>query len=360
VWQEFGELEIGAESWNFEAREKRWGAARCELREGSAEIIEEDFDPGPAAPLVTTLEGEIVHRSGDPGPPAISMDGSRVAFTVLEGTTLHILLADFRNRTITDLFCAEKTDFSDPPPLSLSDSGDRLAFRVDRKEGSTAHCLDLAANRIARIKDSVEIFGLSGDGRRLLCSIRKGGGAKFDGSLAVLDLETHRSLEIVDLGARRVESPRLSADGGHIALTFQGNVYVIDLASRSVVNASKSFANDSSLAISRDGSRVFFESDRMRSRDVFLADLAAERLTHLTRETGYQSEFAISGDGRRIICLDSNRRYFSLIDLESGKKRRISGSENSWSLQLSGNGRIAANYKWRQGSMYVAVQEFTP
>ena len=156
-------------------------------------------------------------------------------------------------------------------------------------------------------------------------------------------------------------NPTLSLDGTKVAFAYQNHrdreVYLIDMQKRTILNVSRAHGDDVAPKLSRDGKRVLFESERTRDRDVVLADLETRTIENLTRRPGNDRFPDITADGRKIIYRDCDARTFFTVDLETGKKRRIPGTERVWTARMSASGNRVALLRWRGKELYLVVRD---
>ena len=131
-----------------------------------------------------------------------------------------------------------------------------------------------------------------------------------------------------EVGSGRADIYRMDADGsGRRVLVEHG-------------------ANDTSPAISPDGTRLAFESDRDGNPEIYVMDLASGRLTRLTTDPAGDSAPAWSPDGQRIV-FTSDREHRASADVyvmnaDGSGVQRLTSDLANWAPQFAPDGRRVA------------------
>jgi len=215
--------------------------------------------------------------------PAISPDGSRVAFSSMDTGVWYIYLVSMEG---TDP--VQFTTFSSAVP-HWSPDGLRLVFNSDHDDEP---------------KDTPDLWGMDIDGTNLVEYIDRPATADFNGQwspdgnriLFVSNRDGNYNLYVINIdktGLKRLtfnpaadHNPCWSPDGNRIAFVSDrsGNmeIYVMDADGSSVVRLTDSPGYDSSPAWSPSGDRIVFESDRDGQGDLWIMDADGDNLTQLT------------------------------------------------------------------------------
>jgi Tol biopolymer transport system component/plastocyanin len=215
--------------------------------------------------------------------PAMSADGSRVAYQAVRDGRTVVLVSDARGRTRTVVRGAEVggTRFADPYEPSLSADGSKLVYtlatgRVDDPARATSQVLvrDVATGRTtlaSRTSDGATGDGFSADpaispdGRFVVFTSDAPnlGAAHGRAGLFVRDLRDGRTRQ-VPTGTARVLDPVASRGARVIAFTaiygLNGQVMAWDRRTGSVEPVSRGNASSEDASISNDGRRIAFVS----------------------------------------------------------------------------------------------------
>jgi Tol biopolymer transport system component len=239
--------------------------------------------------------------------PAMSADGSRVAYQAVRGGRTVVLVSDARGRTRTVVRGARVggTTFADPYEPTLSADGSKLVYtlatgRVTDPAGATSQVLvrDVATGVTtvaSRTSDGVDADGFSADpaispdGRFVAFTSDAAnlGAARGRAGLFVRDLRDGRTRQ-VPTGSAQVLDPVASRGARVVAFTaMQGATAQVMAWTRrtgSVTAASRGNASSEDASISDDGRRIAFVSAATNldpkhtdgSRAIFVRDRAAK------------------------------------------------------------------------------------
>lgn len=139
-------------------------------------------------------------------------------------------------------------------------------------------------------------------------------------SLAIIDVLRGGIRELIDVDIEQPASPSWSPDGKSIA--FSGNqngqfdIFVLDLASRTVTNITRDERYDGGPTWSRDSSSVVFSSEVATHDKLFRIDLATPGVrTQLTFGESNDLDPAFSPDGTRLFFTSDRNGYDNIHEL---------------------------------------------
>ena len=162
--------------------------------------------------------------------------------------------------------------------------------------------------------------------------------------LAYVSFEGHASgvyVQTVATSAREKVSgragingaPAWAPDGRRLAIALSqpdGNVdvFVLDLASRSLLRITDDPAIDTEPEWAPDGRSLYFTSDRAGRPQIYRVTLAAgERPKRVTYEGAYNARPRVSPDGSHlaVVTLDQGAYHIASVDVATGRSRVLSG-----------------------------------
>jgi TolB protein len=177
--------------------------------------------------------------------------------------------------------------------------------------------------------------------------------------LAYVSFESRVSaiyVQRVRTGERRRVSARLgingapvfSPDGRRLALTLSGSggnldIYTLDLATQALTRITDDPAIDTEPEWSRDGTALFFTSDRAGGPQIYRLALASgERPRRVSFGSGYNARARLSPDGRQLamVTLDGGAYRVALQNLETGAVAVLSRGRFDESPSFAPNGAV--------------------
>ena len=331
-----------------ESLEERWQPLTWNVPVEPVELRYQPL-PGRFAPerLPRKETGEI-ELGGSSGGPALSADGSKLAFSHVEGTTHTIYLADLEARTLQSLWRSErKTGKNETSAVRISGDGRTVAFW-----DGAGYLLDLEARQYIVIEESVQ--DLSHDGARFLFQRRtKDADGKWTTAFCVVDRAARELRTLFVEENQTYGFVDLSDDGNRVGLVSHVSgdeeLYVIDVTKGTLLNVSAAIGGEDRPKLSSDGSRVLFESDRDRDTEIYLADLNAKTLRNLTERDGDDRFPSLSADGRRAVYRHMGKGgHYVVHDLDGSPVQSIAGTNKVWNLWISANGRRAVYLRNRK------------
>jgi Tol biopolymer transport system component len=299
--------------------------------------------------------------------PEFSPDGSRIAFAVVDGDEypgIYLMARDGSGqRKLTENVFPSSASGSGTA-WSL-DGSTLFTTRLEIERNTNAYD-DLYAVDVRTGRETRLTMGLrakdphaSPDGRTLVFVTNRMGMTR----IALLNLEVPRSgpageKEIVPVtpwGIEQYETPRWSPDGTRIAVGIwqpggKRDIRILDTAGRVIEEVTSDRAVDCGPAWSRDGSTLFFSSDRTGIFNIFAYELAAKRLLQVTNVVGGAFAPSAAPDGRTLafssysssgydihsITLDPSawrpaEPYYERYPVEAYEDREVQTSERPYS-----------------------------
>lgn len=203
--------------------------------------------------------------------PAVSPDGSRIAFSSADSGTWYIYLIDSDGKHLSQF-----TDFSSAVP-DWSLDGARLVFNSDHdnepKDTPDLWAMDIDGTNLTELVDNPPVADFnaqwSPDGKSLLFATDRN--KTYD--LYVLKLSTGTLTRVTPLGTNEWNG-RWSPDGSKILFVSdrygQTDLFVMKADGMSVRRLTSSKAHDSEPAWSPDGKQIVFMSDRAGHPDLWI------------------------------------------------------------------------------------------
>ena len=170
--------------------------------------------------------------------------------------------------------------------------------------------------------------------------------------------------QLLPVESRPYTNPRVSPDGRRVALDVRGNnrdIWILDLERLTQVRLTDGPTEDMLPVWSRDGSRIFFASDRQGDFDVYsqTADGAAAPTVEYSAP-GFQSPESLTPDGTGLVIVE-NFRATSLVHRSPSPRLQplVHGEFEAVLGQISPDGRwIAYESKESGGNWEVYVRPF--
>ncbi len=141
-------------------------------------------------------------------------------------------------------------------------------------------------------------------------------------------------------------APAWSPDGSKLALTLSqadGNldIFVMDLASRSLARMTDDPAIDTEPCFSADGQAVYFTSDRSGRPQIYRMSLAGGKAQRVTFEGTYNARARLSVDGKSmaVVTQEGGGYRIGWVDLASGQLRVLSQGTLDVSPSIAPNGQ---------------------
>jgi TolB protein len=143
-------------------------------------------------------------------------------------------------------------------------------------------------------------------------------------------------------------APAFSPDGRRLALTLSGSsgnldIYTLELATQALTRITDDPAIDTEPEWSRDGSALFFTSDRAGGPQIYRLQLAAgERPRRVSFGSSYNARARLSPDGRQLamVTLEGGAYRIALQNLETGAVSVLTKGRGDESPSFAPNGAV--------------------
>lgn len=172
----------------------------------------------------------------------------------------------------------------------------------------------------------------------------------FEGRTSAVYVQQVRSGERRRVSARAGinGAPAFSPDGRRLALTLSGSggnldIYTLDLSTQALTRITDDPAIDTEPEWSRDGTALFFTSDRAGGPQIYRVNLdPGERPRRVSFGSGYNARPRLSPDGRQLamVTLDGGAYRIALQNLDTGAVTVLSRGRFDESPSFAPNGAL--------------------
>jgi Tol biopolymer transport system component/serine/threonine protein kinase len=271
------------------------------LPDGTAVVFVSDRTGRPSIWEVPRLGGAAVLLVPDAEDPAVSADGTRIAFSTFGSLSQHrVAVAELADPTRLEVLTGNDDGLFGHRHPSWSPDGETLAYADQRN----LWLVPARGGRATQLtteyaKDDRPVW--SADGRHLYCSSLR------TGTLALWQVAVPEGTAVrMTLGTGPEGEPSLSKDGTRLAYSTyldDPDIVLMDLRTRER-HELPGLREDTTPAFAPDGSAVVFSSDRAGSVDLWRQPLSGARPRgnpiRVTTDTGAEVVPVYSPDGRWI------------------------------------------------------------
>jgi Tol biopolymer transport system component len=295
----------------------------------------------------------LTSAPGWEGDPALSPDGSMVAYASDETGNDEIWVMDVASRNATRL-----TDdpASDRHPAWFPD-GKTLAFASDRGGETEIWTVPFSGGRAQRLVVRGEDPAISPDGTRIAFSTRDASGELRVAVAAVADPGAVKILTGPNDGVHDQRNPAWSPDGRRICYQDQRDVWIVAAEGGGAAMLSDHVAASWQPAWSADGRFVYFSSNREGPMALWRIAAAGGAPERVTMGTGPEVQPSVSHDRGRIAYATRREEIdIGVRDVQSGRSWRISSTALDDTPACAPDGSAIAFVSFRLGSCDLFLQ----
>jgi Tol biopolymer transport system component len=276
-----------------------------------------------APPRATTAQ--LTTASGWEGEPAISPDGSFVAYVSEDAGNADIWLVDIEGRSPLQVTSDPASDFSP----AWFPQGKTLAFVSDRSGSDDIWKTSMLGGSATLLVPNASSPGISPDGRRIAFA-RVGPTGTTRIAVSAVDAPDEATFLTTDAdGLWDHTDPSWSPDGTRIAYAAHNRLWLISASGGPARPLTPSAGIDSEPSWSPSGEYIYFNSEREGTTALWRVPSDGGRLERVTPGIGSESSPSISGDGARLAYATLvEDHHLVLWDLDSGDQRLV--KEESW------------------------------
>jgi Tol biopolymer transport system component len=308
---------------------------------------------GPESEWAGAVSRPLTSDPGWESDPALSPDGSLVAFTSVRSGNPDIWVADVRGGDALRL-----TDHpgADGSPAWYPD-GQALAFVSDRGGEAAIWKVARLGGTAFQVVTDARDPAVSPDGLEIAFSRTPAGGHARIAVAPIDRPEAARFLTGGDSGVWGHSQPSWSPDGRELCYVDFRDVWVVPAAGGAAQRITRDHVGSFDPVWSPDARWVYFTSQRGGTRALWRASRDGRRLEKLTPGTGPEGQPSLSRDGRRLAF----STYFDDSDVlvgsrRSGERFRISGPVRDSMPALAPDGSAVVFASDRAGTPDLWVQ----
>jgi len=282
---------------------------------------------------------QLTASAGWQAEPAMSPDGSLVAYSASEGGNADIWLLDIRNGTAVRLTDDPANDRS---PAWFPD-GSTLAFVSDRGGKTAIWKIPRLGGPPSLVLENAEDPAVSPDGSTLAFSRQDASGFLHISIAPLANPHDVRVLTTEQTGLWHHQRAAWSPDGRTIAYQAARDLWAVSVADARATLLTNADAADTEPVWSADGRFVYFSSNREGARALWRAPAAGGPAVRLTGGQGPERQPSLSRDGTRLVYSTFvNDLDVVIRDLTSGKEQRLASDGNESSPVFAPDGRSVA------------------
>ncbi len=295
----------------------------------------------------------LTSAPGWEGDPALSPDGSTVAYASDETGHDEIWVMDIATRNATRL-----TDdpASDRHPAWFPD-GKSLAFASDRGGEPGIWTVALSGGKATLLLARAEDPAISPDGARIAFATRDASGTLRVAVAPVAEPTAIKVLTGPSDGAFDHRDPSWSPDGRRICYQDLRDIWVIPATGGKATMLTDHVAASWQPAWSADGRLVYFSSSREGPLALWRIPAVGGTPERVTMGTGPEVQPSLSRDGTRLAYATLREdENVGVRDLESGKSWQIASAATDLYGACAPDGSAVAFVSWRLGSSDLFLQ----
>jgi len=271
-------------------------------------------------PLPVGIPMQITSGEGWEGEPAISPDGTRVAYVSNESGNDDVYVADVLGGRVLQLTTDSGMDFA---PTWFPD-GTAIAFVSERSGVRSAWKVGLSGGGATLVLENAEYPAISPDGTWIAFS-RRSHGAELRIWVAPLDdLSDATMLTTTDHGLWDHVGAAWSPDGRTLSYAARADLWAVPAEGGSPRQLTRRAGSVSESAWSRDGRYIYFDYLLEGPLALWRVSSGGGEPRRMTHGMEFESEPSVCRDGSRIAYSTGNPGAGAvLIDLDTGQQTTI-------------------------------------
>ena len=325
-------------SWVLENRRRIYGLGSGLLVVALALLASQFFIPGQQTPMLHLGHPlEVTTTMGWEGAPAVSPDGSRIAYAGDEAGNLDIYLIPVRGGPA---LCLNAHPANDTDPAWMPD-GTTLLFTSDRLGPGSIWKMGSLGGDTTLLLENAWDAAVSPDGSQLaFCRSGADGIPRiFVAPLAAP--EKAKQLTFVGHGTFSHASPAWSPDGKTICYATYGNLWLVSAAGDQPRPLTSGGTADASPTWSADGRYVYFASQREKTQALWRVPSRGGPPERMTPGSGPEVNPGLAADGS-ILAYSTGMAFGDsdvvILTRQNGERLRLTGLEASDQPTLSPDG----------------------
>ena len=293
--------------------------------------------PPPDGPGGIGIPTQVTSSPGWETQPALSPDGSLVAYASNEAGNAEISVVGFRGGSSVRLTADPATD---ERPAWLPD-GSAIVFASDRGGRWNVWQVPVLGGSASLLVSDARDPAVSPGGDRIAFLRVEAGGAERVFVAPIANLAAARRVVSGPPPALLPEEdPAWSPDGRRLCYSADRSLWVVDADGGEPARLTHDREYDIEPSWAADGRSVYFSSYRGGVFALWQVDVPGGQLRRLTRGAGPERHPSVSRDGARLVFSSFNENMdLVLRDLPSGREERIGGTRDEMSPTFSHDGR---------------------
>ena len=302
-------------------------------------------------PVPRGVAMQITDAGGWEGEPAISPDGSRVAYVSSRFGHFDIFVTDVLGGRTLRMTDDPGADFD---PAWFPD-GSEIAFTSDRKGKRSVWRVGQFGGGATLLLENAECPAISPDGSRIAFSRPHGGVALRIWVASVDDPSDARAVTTAEDGDWDHVSPAWSPDGRKLCYGVLGELWVVDVETGAARRLVENGDGDGEPVWSSDGRYIYFESRREGTLALWRVRSGGGEPQRMTEGIGYEGEPSVSRDGSRLAYSSGGPATGTVIIKRDTGERIVLGRmrmESTPALGPDGGRVVYVSRRWdRRGEL---------
>jgi Tol biopolymer transport system component len=300
-------------------------------------------------PLPVGIPMQITSGEGWEGEPAISPDGTRVAYVSDESGNDDVYVADVLGGRVLQLTTDSGMDFA---PTWFPD-GSAIAFVSDRSGIRRVWKVGRFGGEATTLLEDAEYPAISPDGKRIAFSRLSSSGWLRIYVVSLDDSSDARVLTASEHGLWDHVGAAWSPDGRTLSYSAQANLWAVPADGGVPRRLTRNRAGGTESAWSSDGRYIYFDSWYQSALALWRVPSGGGEARCMIQGTGHESEPSLSVDGSRLAySTDDPGSGAILVDLNTGLQTTIGRMRQILLASLSPDGSrmVFVSQRWDRRS----------